>query len=89
MQAWDSDGQPAVEVAQGSGNVKKPNSTKLIVPLAMAVASATKAYQKKLYFEALGLVSSSPLHGEARRCCTVSLPLALLTLTPHYPQEEP
>ena len=81
--------QPAVEMAKGSGKAERPKGTKVFVPLAMAVASATEAYQQKLPFEALDLVPSSPLPGEAWRCCSVFLHLALLTLTSHSPQEEP
>ena len=43
VQAWDSVGQPAVEMAKGSGKAKRPNRNKFFLPLAMAVASATEA----------------------------------------------
>ena len=43
VQAWDSVGQPAVEMDKGSGKAERPKGTQVFVPLAMAVASATEA----------------------------------------------
>ena len=43
VQAWDSVGQPAVEMVKCSGKAERPKGTQVFVPLAMAVASATEA----------------------------------------------
>lgn len=46
VQALDSVGQAAIEMAKGSGKAEWP---KVFVPLATAVASATEAYQEELF----------------------------------------
>ena len=43
VQAWDSVGQPAVEMVKCSGKAERPKGNQVFVPLAMAVASATEA----------------------------------------------
>jgi len=54
-------------MTKDSGRAESFNRTKGFVPLAMAVASNTDAYQEKLAFEALDFVSSSSLLREAGR----------------------
>ena len=78
MQAWDNVGQPAIEMAKGSWKAERPHKTKVFVPLAITVASATEAYQEKVYFKALVFVSFSLFLGETRMCCTVFLGQHLL-----------
>lgn len=72
-------------MAEGSVKAKMLNRTEVLVPLAKAVASATKAYKEELAFEALAFISSLPLLWEARRYHGIFLPLALLTLTFNCP----
>lgn len=45
-EAWDSVGQPEVEMAEGTGKAEKLSRTEIFVPLAMAVVSVTKAYEE-------------------------------------------
>ena len=60
VQAWDSVGQPAVEMTRVSVKAERLNRTKGYVFLAKAVAFTTKAWQEKLSFEALDFVLSLP-----------------------------
>ena len=46
VQALGSVGQAAIEMAKVSGKAERP---KVFVHLSMAVASATKAYQEKVF----------------------------------------
>lgn len=46
VQALDSVGQAAIQVAKVSGKAERP---KVLVCLATAVASATEAYQEELF----------------------------------------
>ena len=82
MREGESRSKPTVKMAKSSGKAGRPHKTKLFAHLTMAVASVTEDYKDKFDLEALVFVFSSPLLGEARRCCTVFLHLALLTLTP-------
>ncbi|XP_059690892.1 olfactory receptor 14A16-like, partial [Gavia stellata] len=67
--------------------VPPPNRAKVFVLLAMAVASATDAYQEKPGGSGLWFFLAPS--GEAGKCCAVFLHLALLILTSPCPQEEP
>jgi len=89
VRAWDSAGQPAVEMAKDSGRAKSFNRTESFVPFAMAVASTTESYREKLSFEALNSVPALHLLWEAKRCCRISPHLSLLTHTLNCPQAEP
>jgi len=60
MQAWDGVGQPAVEMAKYCGRAERLNRTEGFVALAMAVASAIKAYQKKHYLRLWTLFHPHP-----------------------------
>jgi len=88
VQAWDSAGQPAVQMAKDSGRAEGFNRSKGFVPLAMAVASTTKYYREKLSLEALNCVSSLRLLREAERFCRIFPHLSFLTHTFSCPQEE-
>ena len=89
VQAWDSVGQPAVEMAKCSGKAERPIKTKVFVPLVMTVASATEAYQAKLVLRLWTSFLPHPCLGRPGGVVEFSLHLALLTLTPHRPQQEP
>ena len=48
VQAWDSAGQPAAEMAKGSSKAERPNRTAVFIVLPIAVASAMKAGEMEL-----------------------------------------
>ena len=49
MQVWESLGQPGVERSNGCSKAESPNRTQGFVSMALAVVSATEAYEETAY----------------------------------------
>ena len=78
--AWDSVGQPEVEMAEGTGEAERPSRTKVLVPLAMTLCHLRPM---RRYIVLLALAPRCLLAhpGDAGRCRSVVLRLAFVLVS--------